>query len=197
MTKSIHVSDDNWERLVILKARLRKRSFDEVISILLSKYQMIEISSDKNIDLSSDKMIEISDDRMIEPSAEEVPVKPTHAEEVEDVQQLIEEAVESVDAQKRKIVRVRKEIREVRTGVCPQCGEYGTPVAALYTGEWIHRLLVRCDGCDIEYVSYLGAGNLKSVSEFEKIKEKYPDCELVKYEDFLKNYKVIRGLSEE
>jgi len=57
MVKSIHVSDENWKQLTILKVELKKRSIDEVISILLSTYRNTKISNDRNIEIPSDKVI--------------------------------------------------------------------------------------------------------------------------------------------
>jgi len=124
-------------------------------------------------------------------------VEEKQPKEDEDVSKLIREAVESVDAQKTKISMGKIEVRETRLGTCPSCGNIGTPIMALYTGNWIHRLLVECDECGEKYVSYLGKNGLRHISEFDKLKEKCPNCKLVKYEDFLKKYKVIRGIHEE
>ena len=123
-----------------------------------------------------------------------------------DVGKEIEEAVRSVDAQKKRFKHVevhrmgrealeKEEVREVRTGNCPYCGGIGTPIKALHSQGWIHRLLVNCD-CGKKYLVYLGKENLINIKDFEeKLKKKAPECELYPWEKFKEEVIVVRGIS--
>lgn len=203
---SVKVDNETYKILLEVKYRMalegQKTSFSQLIrDAVLEKYKGTHVEKYESIQVEEYKSEQVKEDEgeQVEKcesvQVEESPDVKVHEEP--NVQELIKEAVESVDAQKKRLIKVRKEVREVRTGACPSCGNIGTPIMALYTGEWIHRLLVKCDDCGTEYVSALGRDNLKHVSEFEKLKQHNPDCKLVKYEDFLKEYKVVRGLHEE
>jgi len=64
MVKSIHVSNENWKKLQIIKAEIGAKSLDQVISLLLEQYKptLKPIPAPK----PSDRDIEISSYRNIE-----------------------------------------------------------------------------------------------------------------------------------
>jgi len=166
------------------------------------------------------KMAELKCDKWLDFILKLSGIYPTTMEEASetvDVRKEIEEAVQSVDAQKERFkhVEVRRmgrealekerkhetqqvqiEVRETRTGNCPFCGNVGTPILALHSQGWIHRLLVQCD-CGEKYLVHLGKESLKKVDEFEEIKAKAPQCKLYPWDQFKKEYKIVKGIGGE
>ena len=59
MVKTIRVSDSVWERLMMLKIKLKARSLDEVISALLSKYTPIEIQKYTSTEMQKSTPVKI------------------------------------------------------------------------------------------------------------------------------------------
>jgi len=131
-----------------------------------------------------------------------------NVEKDSDVKKEVKEAYETFKKQEEMAGHVKvfqmgrealekEEIREVRTGNCPHCGGIGTPVKALYSQGWIHRLLVKCDDCGKPYLVYLGKENLKKVEEFEEIRKKAPECELYPWDKFKEEVTIVRGIGSE
>jgi len=66
MVKSIQISDENWKRLYLLKIELGKKSFNEVISVLLSSYKSIDLQSYRSIESQNYKPIKLQNYKSIE-----------------------------------------------------------------------------------------------------------------------------------
>lgn len=179
--KSVKIDDETYKILLKVKYEMtlegKKVSFSKLIrDAVTERYSTTRVEENES-------------------KSEEVKLGEEIGEEF-DVQKMIKEPVEPVDTHRERIVKIRKEVREVKTGICPVCGNIGIPVMALYTGNWIHRILVKCDDCGAEYVVSFGRDNLKPLNVFDRIKRRNPECKLVKYEEFLKKYKIIRELYE-
>lgn len=164
MVKSIHVSDENWKQLTILKAELKKRSFDEVISILLSTYRNTKISNDRNIEISSDKMIQSKTvDKHQTTLNHEANLMPTM-------------------------------VRELLSPICnnESCGNILDPVAILTLDGKPYKWLGKCSNCNEYYVCEFSNVNPEEV--IEKWTKKYPNIEVKDWNNFTKKVKVLKGL---
>ena len=112
MVKTVHLSDENWERLNLLKIKLRKRSLNEVISELLKStgiqnYRSTELQNYKSIEIQSDKSTEIP--KVVGPS--ESIERPSEVEE-EIPPEVPPEEVLSTEEEGGRFERVEDEVIE-------------------------------------------------------------------------------------
>ena len=116
MVKSIQVSDENWEMLSLLKVKLRKKSFNEVISVLLSSYKSIDLQNYRSIKLQNYKPIELQNYKSIESQKteeEEEIVSGEPEKEVVEIHESIQSPIKGMEEALKGISDVIVEASEI------------------------------------------------------------------------------------
>ena len=204
-SKPIRVPDRVFEELKILREKLGFNTVGDLVAYLLNVYKLFTECKQGSLQWMQSKEGLLTECKQTVDSKQSVnrpytnnlltdriQVNSLSTDRIQhDVDSLLTDRIQDTD-RIQTVTDDRVEVPEVKNPACPTCGCVGTPLMAIHSKGWIHRLLVECDGCGKQFVVYLGKSGLRKVDDFSSLKRKYPQCKLVPYEEFIKKYKPVR-----